>query len=101
MKQPVTDRASPSPDPRHAGASAGLTRLLRISDVRSLTGLGRNTIYRWISEGLFPCPVSLGGKRVAWKDDEIRQWIATRPRATSIRFESDAAPWGERSRRSS
>ncbi len=94
MKRPTTDSGATIAGiqalrpPSECGA-----RLLRISQVRHLTGLGRNTIYRWISEGRFPCPVSLGGKRVAWLDNEIRHWIDTRPRVDSIRISSGIVPW--------
>src|SRR3546814_17227601 len=41
-------------------------------------GLGRSTIYRWMSEGKFPRPVQLGGYSVAWAESEIDGWVADR-----------------------
>jgi prophage regulatory protein len=53
-------------------------RLLRRPDVEILTGLSRSGIYDNMARGLFPKPVSLGPKCVAWVELEVRQWIAER-----------------------
>ncbi len=55
-----------------------VTRLIRLPEVQHRVGLGRSTIYRWMSEGKFPKPVPLGGYSVAWAEDEVEAWIATR-----------------------
>ena len=51
-------------------------RLNRLPEVMSRGGLGRSTIYRWMSEGRFPTPVHLGGHAVAWSEDDLDEWIA-------------------------
>ncbi|RIV80151.1 AlpA family transcriptional regulator [Aurantiacibacter xanthus] len=51
------------------------TRLIRIKEVQYRTGLGRSTIYRWMSQGRFPNPVQLGGHVVAWLEGDIEEWI--------------------------
>lgn len=48
---------------------------IRLSVVKSRTGLSRSTIYRRIAEGRFPVPVSLGGRSVGWLDSEIGDWM--------------------------
>ncbi len=53
-----------------------VTRLIRLPEVMSRVGLGRSTIYRWMSEGRFPKPVQLGGHAVAWSEDDLDEWIA-------------------------
>ncbi|MEO1167905.1 MAG: AlpA family transcriptional regulator [Pseudomonadota bacterium] len=53
-----------------------VTRLIRLPEVMSRVGLGRSTIYRWMSEGKFPKPVQLGGHAVAWACDEVDEWVA-------------------------
>ena len=53
-------------------------RLIRLNDVTHTTGLGRSTIYKYIAEGKFPKPVSLGGTRVGWVEQEIQDWIMER-----------------------
>lgn len=54
-----------------------VTRLIRLPEVMSRVGLGRSTIYRWISEEKFPKPVQLGGHAVAWAETDIDAWIHT------------------------
>ena len=55
-----------------------VTRLIRLPEVQHRVGLGRSTIYRWMAEGKFPKPVQLGGYSVAWAEDEVEHWIASR-----------------------
>lgn len=45
--------------------------LLRRPIVEQATGDSRSTIYRKIKRGLFSKPVSIGGDRVAWPQNEI------------------------------
>jgi prophage regulatory protein len=54
------------------------TRLIRLPAVQHRVGLGRSTIYRWMSEGRFPKPVKLGGYVVAWAEDEVERWISAK-----------------------
>ena len=61
-----------------ATESRRVTRLIRLPEVQHRVGLGRSTIYRWMAEGKFPKPVQLGGYSVAWAEDEVEAWIATR-----------------------
>jgi prophage regulatory protein len=53
-------------------------RIIRLSEVIRMTGLGRSSIYKKISEGVFPKPVSLGGRAVGWVLDEVEGWILER-----------------------
>lgn len=48
--------------------------MLRLADVRQVTGVAKSTIYRWIDEGLFPRPVPIGPGSVAWRESEIAAW---------------------------
>lgn len=50
-------------------------RLIKLKEVINSTGLGRSSIYNYISDGRFPKPVSLGGRAVAWVEEEIEEWI--------------------------
>ena len=56
-------------------------RLLRLKEVKMRVGLGRSTIYRWISEGNFPKPVKLGMQSVAWRENDIDCWVSSRTNA--------------------
>ncbi len=53
-------------------------RIIRLKDVKHATGLGRSTIYKYISEGSFPKPVSLGGRAVGWVESEVMGWVMAR-----------------------
>lgn len=53
-----------------------VTRLIRLPEVMNRVGLGRSTIYRWMSEGRFPKPVQLGGHAVAWVETEVDAWVS-------------------------
>lgn len=50
-------------------------RLIRITEVMDRTGLARSTVYKYISEGIFPKPIKLGSRAVAWVESEIETWI--------------------------
>ena len=53
-------------------------RIIRLKDVMDCTGLGRSTIYKYISEGSFPNSVSLGDRAVGWVESEVMSWIMAR-----------------------
>ncbi|HDL9513838.1 TPA: AlpA family transcriptional regulator [Vibrio cholerae] len=54
-------------------------RFLRLKDVMSLTGLGRSTIYKFMTDETdFPKSVPLGGRAVAWVESEIEEWMESR-----------------------
>lgn len=72
LKAHTVQTASPTIDP-----------LLRLPDVRRLTGLARSTIYARVADGSFPAPRRLGPRCVAWSESEIAAWIASRPLAST------------------
>jgi prophage regulatory protein len=51
------------------------TAILRLPAVKARTGLSRSTIYLRVSEGSFPCPISLGARAVGWIEGEINDWL--------------------------
>ncbi|RYF47595.1 MAG: AlpA family transcriptional regulator [Cytophagaceae bacterium] len=53
-------------------------RIFRLKEVVGSTGLARSTIYKYIAEGAFPKPVSLGDRCVGWVDSEVHDWILAR-----------------------
>ena len=53
-------------------------RVLRLPEVMARTGLSRSTIYVRLEQGLFPRPVSLGGRAVGWIESEVDEWIRER-----------------------
>ena len=66
-------------------------RLLRLSDVRFLTGLGRSSIYAAIAEGTFPAAVNVTDYAVAWRESEVDAWIAARTKITAAPADAAAS----------
>lgn len=62
-------------------AGDALPVFLRLPAVLRLTGLGRSTIYRMVSEKRFPCPVRLARRAIAWRRADLEQWSESRPTA--------------------
>ena len=52
--------------------------ILRLPAVKSDSGLSRSTIYLRIAQGLWPKPVSLGGRAVGWPAEEVAAVNAAR-----------------------
>jgi prophage regulatory protein len=55
--------------------------LLRLGDVLLRVGLSRSTVYRLVADGEFPSPVRLGTRSVAWRSEEVDEWVDRRPSA--------------------
>jgi predicted DNA-binding transcriptional regulator AlpA len=53
--------------------------MLRLPAVMEITGLGRDTIYRYIREGRFPAQRRISDRASAWRSDEIDEWLNSRP----------------------
>ncbi|HEJ9828973.1 TPA: helix-turn-helix transcriptional regulator [Pseudomonas aeruginosa] len=53
-------------------------RILRMKTVIEITGLARSTVYKYVAEGIFPKPLSLGGRSVGWLESEVHSWIQSR-----------------------
>jgi prophage regulatory protein len=49
--------------------------LIRLSEVKEYTGLGRSSIYKYMNDGAFPKSVSLGDRATAWVSSEITEWV--------------------------
>jgi len=52
-----------------------MEKILRLPDVKTLTGLSRSTIYNRVGEGTMPAPVSLGARAIGWKSSSIESWL--------------------------
>ncbi len=53
-------------------------RIIRLSEVLANTGLARSSVYRYVAEGSFPKPVSLGDRAVGWVESEVQEWVLAR-----------------------
>ena len=63
-------------------------RIIRLSEVLASTGLARSTVYKYVADGSFPKPVSLGDRAVGWVESEVQDWVLARieerDQATSV-----------------
>ncbi|HGF5258543.1 TPA: AlpA family transcriptional regulator [Vibrio parahaemolyticus] len=50
-------------------------RFLKLKEVMEKTALSRSTIYRKMSEDVFPKSVNLGDRAVAWVESEVDDWM--------------------------
>ncbi|SFD67279.1 transcriptional regulator, AlpA family [Roseivivax sediminis] len=50
-------------------------RMMRRPEVEAMTGLSRSTIYELMPRGLFPQPVRIGRRAVAWRLSSIQTWM--------------------------
>ncbi len=50
--------------------------------VEERTGKSRVQLWRDIKAGRFPSPLELGPNSVGWYEDEVDEWLASRPRRT-------------------
>ncbi|WP_071820848.1 helix-turn-helix transcriptional regulator [Parasynechococcus marenigrum] len=51
------------------------SRLIRLSEVKEMTGLSRSTIYSHMSQGLFPKQSKVGTRIAVWLESDILSWI--------------------------
>lgn len=49
-------------------------RLLRLDQVKDITGIGKTMIYRLIREDRFPKPFKVGGSASRWSESEVLEW---------------------------
>ena len=56
--------------------------ILRLPQVKDLTGLSRSTIYLLIKQGKFRKPIQLGARSVGWLRSDIEEFISERIRAS-------------------
>lgn len=65
---------------------AGSDRLLRLREVLTIVPVSRTTWYDGMRIGLYPSPVNLGGRRVAWWLSDVLGAIA------ALNFRREQAP---------
>lgn len=61
-----------------------MSQLIKINEVKRLTGLSNSSVYRLAATGEFPKPIKLtaGGRSSAWVADEVSQWVQDRIQAS-------------------
>jgi len=50
-------------------------QLLRLPQVKSITGLSKSSIYARIAEGTFPKQIPIGPRLVVWVESDVQNWI--------------------------
>lgn len=58
-------------------------QILRLPDIKRLSGLSRSSIYNGIAAGTFPKQVRLGPRAVGWPESDISALNAARVRGAS------------------
>ncbi|EGR0059615.1 AlpA family transcriptional regulator [Vibrio vulnificus] len=59
-------------------------QLINLKEVIYLTGLKRSSIYKFMEEGHFPKSISIGGRSVMWRLNDIEGWIADRVNSRNL-----------------
>jgi prophage regulatory protein len=52
--------------------------ILRLPQVRQITGLSRSSIYAMQESHHFPQSLKLGARAVGWLESEVRAWLVSR-----------------------
>lgn len=52
--------------------------VLRLPEVKKMTGLSRSSIYAMVANKSFPKPIKLGERAVGWLETEVAEWIASK-----------------------
>ena len=59
-------------------------QILRLTDVITMTGLSRSTIYLRMVQGKFPKKINLGSRAVGWISSDVNEWIEERIRESRL-----------------
>ena len=57
------------------------TRIIRLPELKAITGLSRTRLYEAMRLGTFPAPVKLSVRAVGWRSTDVDEWIAALPSA--------------------
>ena len=65
-------------------------KIIRLPEVRERTGLSRSSIWRLENkEGDFPSRRKLGDGAVGWIEEEVEEWIRSRPKVNGQKEEGE------------
>lgn len=53
-------------------------QILKLTEVKLITALSGSTIYRLISQGIFPKQIKLSERSSGWLQSEVDQWLQDR-----------------------
>ena len=60
---------------KHARSLDMTKRIMKLSEVKMVTGLSGSSIYRGADNGTFPKPIKLGERSSGWIESEVYDWI--------------------------
>lgn len=66
-------------------STSSAERLMRLPEVIQTVGRSRTSIYYDVKEGLFPEPLKIGRRAIAWKESDIRNWIESRSGGEAVK----------------
>lgn len=52
--------------------------ILRPRDAAAYLAISRPTLYRWVKEGMLPCPIKLGKNTSGWRRSALDNFISAR-----------------------
>ena len=70
---------------RQQGAGTTMPRLLTLRDVTQVTALSRSAVYALMAQSRFPKPIRIGSRAVRWVEQEVLDFITSRPRGGAER----------------
>lgn len=59
-----------------------MSQILKLTDVKRITGLSGSSIYRAISTNKFPRQIKLSERSSGWIKSEVEQWLQERIEAS-------------------
>ena len=62
-----------------------MTQLLTLREVMRMTALSRSAVYVLMDTAQFPQPIRIGRRAVRWVEQEVLDFIASRPRSDATR----------------
>ena len=66
----------------HGTGRAGIRDQAHQTQVMSICGMSRSSVYLSIKNGQFPSPVKLSTRSIAWLRSEVIAWVESRIKAT-------------------
>lgn len=54
------------------------TTVLRLPEVMHRVGFSRSAIYKLVARNLFPKPINIGVRAVAWLESDVETWLAAK-----------------------
>lgn len=52
--------------------------IIRRAQLLKQLQISNSCLYRWIQEGVFPAPIQIGPRIVAWRVADVEEWVEQR-----------------------